>query len=60
MCWTQTKADKLFQFIASDLWYLTTACNGTEATLKTQQEGKISIDTCCLDPTAGGVGAAQK
>lgn len=52
MCWTRTKADKLSQFIASDLWYLTTACNGTDATLRSQQEGKISIDTCCLDPTA--------
>ncbi len=52
MCWTQTKADKLHNFLAADLWYLTETCNGTEATMKAHAAGQVSVTTCCLDPLA--------
>lgn len=50
MCWTQTKEDKLKNMIDANLWYLTEACNGSDATMKTQRAGMLDVVNCCRNP----------
>lgn len=53
MCWTQTKADKVKNIKDATIFYLSEACNSSDATLATQAAGTLSVPMCCVDPITG-------